>query len=141
MKRKFLSILLVLAMIISIAPVSVFATNQVQWKGSMNYGDANNMVRGIGDKTPVSKDYTEESWYTVADSKGYPSTQVIIGDYIYCYNGKLVKYDLNGNNVVLLMIFGATTNSISKPSTMAILLSIVTITVVSPFIIVTVFVT
>lgn len=101
MKKKWLSLLLVIVMVLGMFPVSALAANHtVQWAGSMNFNEANNQVTSIGSVTAANR--TERKWqYPLNDTvihggAYYAGTQVIVGDYLYASGGnKLHKIDLD----------------------------------------------
>ena len=100
MKKKVLSLLLVIVMVLGMFPMSAMAANSsVQWAGSMNFNESNNQVTSTSSVTAANR--TELKWqYPLNDTvihggAYYAGTQVIVGDHLYATGGnKLHKIAL-----------------------------------------------
>ena len=61
MKKKVLSLLLVIVMVLGMFPMSAMAANSsVQWAGSMNFNESNNQVTSTSSVTAAKR--TELKW-------------------------------------------------------------------------------
>ena len=100
MKKKVLSLLLVIVMVLGMFPMSAMAANSsVQWAGSMNFNESNNQVTSTSSVTAANR--TELKWQyplnntVIHGGAYYAGTQVIVGDHLYATGGnKLHKIAL-----------------------------------------------